>query len=225
MAAGYATALHFLLPRDGVPAAGQRLLGLGFAALVLLAYILATRPKGMSLDALRQRHGRAGEPGASGSSRLGSPPQRLRIAGLSRFNLRLIGGVAVFLIAGGWWLTPWAPVRARPRVLPDLSADLADDLVAAMLVLPDDHTAVVAPPQVPPRLREQTRWVRDDAAAYPLAMRSLAGGDFAAARSTSSRRPSRTNSPRGRQPCSRHRSRCMRASSPRRSTPMTRPCG
>jgi tetratricopeptide (TPR) repeat protein len=117
----------------------------------------------------------------------------VRIPGLGKISLRRLGGIGVLVVAGGWWLTPWAPVRIRPPVLPDLtglltaegraSPNLAEDLVAVMLVLPNDSMAIVQPPQPPAWLRRQTRAVWDNAASYPLAMRCLAAGDFAAARS------------------------------------------
>jgi Flp pilus assembly protein TadD len=179
--AGYPVALHYLLSE--APAVGQRLLAIGFAVLAVTTYVLLTEPKGLfeRIFQLLRRGRRGGSERYLAGRRI--PRQRMiPIPGLGDISLRLTGGAAVLLIAGGWWLTPWTPVRVRPPALGDVTGMLAEDLVAAMLVLPNDHTAVVQPPQVPPRLRSQTRWIREDAA-YPLAMRCLAAEDFAGARS------------------------------------------
>jgi len=176
--AGYAVALHYLLPEVWV--VGQRLLALGFAMLAVTTYVLATELAGLSQEILRHTaYGRV-EGHLLGRRRVRQ--RMVRIPGLGEISLRLLGGTGVLLVAGGWWLTPWTPVRVKPPVLGNLTGPLAEDLVAAMLVLPNDCMAVVQPPQPPAWLRHVTQEFRDNAAAYPLAMRCLAAGDFAAAR-------------------------------------------
>jgi Flp pilus assembly protein TadD len=176
---GYPVALHYWLPE--APAVGQRLLALGFVVLAVTTYVLVTQPRGLLAELFQLlRRGRQGWSERQSPRRRRLGQRMIPIPGLGEISLRLSGGAAVLLIAGGWWLTPWTPVRMKPPLLGDVTGMLAEDLVAMMLVLPNDHMAVVQLPEVPPRLRSQTRWIREDA--YPLAMRCLAAEDFAAAR-------------------------------------------
>ena len=181
--AGYPAALHYLLRE--VPPLVYWLLALGFAVLALTTYALVTGLKGLS-DQFPRRAGFGRMEGYE-LGRRRARRRMVRIPGVGEISLRLLGGIGVLLVAAGWWLTgwwltSWAPVRVKPPVLGDLRGPLAEDLVAAMLALPNDSMAVVQPPEPPAWLRRETRGIRDDAACYPLAMRCLAAGDFAAAR-------------------------------------------
>ena len=105
-------------------------------------------------------------------------------------NLPLLGRVrirtlALPLIVGagaGWWLTPWAPVRALVPSIDDPTSRLAAELAAPMIVLFDDQRAVVQPPVLPGDLRSQASRVRDNAPPYLLVLRAMVLGNFAEAR-------------------------------------------
>jgi hypothetical protein len=180
---GYPVAIHYLL-REVWPAA-YWLLALGFAVLAVTTYVLVTELVGLSEEILR--HTAFGRVDGYLVTRRKSQRRMVRIPGVGKISLRLLGGTGMLLAVAGWWLagywlTGWAPVRVRPPLLGDLRGPLGDDLVAVTLVLPNEWMAVVQPPEVPARVRHQTRGIRNDAACYPLAMRGLAAGDFAAAR-------------------------------------------
>ena len=129
------------------PAFVQRLLALGFVALATTTFLLATRPADLSSEmAMRMRHSQQTDFGRQLRAMRAQQHRTVKIPGLGEVGIRFLGGVCVFLGSAGWWLTPWAPVTVKPPILDDLTIPLGEDLVAAMLVLPNDHVVIVQPP-------------------------------------------------------------------------------
>jgi tetratricopeptide (TPR) repeat protein len=181
VAAAY-IAVPLLAKSRYIPAAAQRALALGFAALAVTTFLLATPPKEVPPEMLdRLREAKHGEFAKQFRALRAQQNRRIRIPGVGDVSLRTLGAAAVVVISGGWWLTPWAPVLAKSPTIGDLSVPLGEDLVAAILVLPDECQAVVEPPVLPPELRAQASIVRDDAKPYQLALRALVRGDYAEA--------------------------------------------
>ena len=165
------------------PAFVQRLLTLGFVVLATTTFLLATRPADMSGEmAMRMRYSQQTDFGKQLRAMRAQQHRTMKIPGLGEVGVRFMGAVGVFVVSGVWWLTPWAPVTVKPPILDDLTIPLGEDLVAAMLVLPNDHVAVVQPPVLPPRLRKLAKLIRDDASPYWLGIRAMLQGDFESAR-------------------------------------------
>ena len=162
----------------------QALAAIGFISLAMTAFLQATRRRGPPANLIKRvREGESTDFGKQLRAGQASHPGVVQIPGLGEVRLRLLGGVGVFIVSTVWWLTPWAPIVVKPPVFnQDLTALLGEDLVAAMLVLPDDHMAIVQKPLLQPHYRKMTKLIRDDASQYHLAIRSMLSGDFNAAR-------------------------------------------
>ena len=158
-------------------------LALGFIALAVTTYLLATRSTDLSEElALRLKEAEPAEFARQIRAIRARQHRKVRIPGLGEVPLRPVGAICVLVVSAIWWLTPWAPVVLKPPVLGDLTIPLGEDLVAAMLALPDDHVAVVQPPILPPHLGKNAKLIRDDASPYPLALRAMVQADFDNAR-------------------------------------------
>ena len=66
-------------------------------------------------------------------------------------SVRSLGGIAVFALTFFWWWTPLAPIGVTAQADPDVIAQLGEEIVSSVLVVPNGRIAVVAPPIVPPR--------------------------------------------------------------------------
>ena len=134
----------------------QRLLGLGCVLLTLVVYLLFTRPRESHEEITR--HMRLAARSDFGTEQL--PPRRatrhrtVKLPGLGPTSLRWLGGLAALGLTAAWWLTPLAPVGVRVEVFENMTEPLGQGIAAAVLLVPDGHVAVLAPPIVPPRARE-----------------------------------------------------------------------
>ncbi len=160
------------------PAAFQRLLALVFAGLAVAFYVAATQqpetPDELLMSLRRGRHADFGK-------QLRARQQRrrtVRVPGLGETSYRFWGGVAVFLLAAGWWFTPWAPVGVKQRELQDLTVPFGHAIAAAELVMLDGQTAVCLPPVVPERARTLARFIPDRGPAFQRGLRAIAEGRF-----------------------------------------------
>ena len=180
--AAYVAGCYWLPHMTGsqfVPALAKWAMGLGFVALALATFWLATPAKTVSPEMIdRLREAKHGEFAKQFRALRAQQNRTITLPGLGDVSLRAVGAVLVAVVSIGWWMTPWAPVLVKPPVIQDLSVPLGEDLVAAILVLPNACRAVVQPPVLPPQLRSLAGNVRDDAKPYQLALRALVRGDF-----------------------------------------------
>jgi tetratricopeptide (TPR) repeat protein len=181
--AAYPLAAFLGLRHHPVAPAIQMLLAVGFVALAMLTFLSASRPKDLSPEVLeRLRHVQHGDFAQQFRMLRAQQHRKIKIPGVGRISLRSLGGTAVLLVSGAWWMSPWAPVLAERPVIEDPTGRLGEELTAVMLVLFDDHVAVAQPPILPPDLRKLAGRVRDDAKPYQLGLRAMVRGDFAESR-------------------------------------------
>ncbi|MDZ7620798.1 MAG: hypothetical protein U1E05_27665, partial [Patescibacteria group bacterium] len=161
------------------PVVVQRLLALVFVALSVATYVAATGLTESSDDAmLRLQRGRHADFG----KQLRARQQRhnsIRVPGIGETSYRFWGGVGVFLLTAGWWLTPWAPVRVKEREVQDVTVPLGQAIAVAELIMLDGQTAVCLPPVVPERAKELAQLIPEKADGYQRALRAIAEGRFA----------------------------------------------
>jgi tetratricopeptide (TPR) repeat protein len=181
--AAYLAAAYLLPQGHELPWFSQRLAGLGFVGLLILAFVV-TRPRRELSGEVLRRLRTAQHPDFG--KQLRAPQKEVR----RTVRLPLLGETSFrFLIAAGlafasaiWWLTPWAPIRAaRPRI-DDLTISLGDEIVAAALVMPNPHMAVAAPPVLPQTARKLARLIPDNVSNYSAALKAIGLGHFSDAR-------------------------------------------
>jgi len=180
--AGYLVVAYFVEGHE-LPALWQRLLGLGCLALAVLTYALLTRRDESPEELiLRMRLGQHSDFGKLRRSIM--PKQRsIRLPGLGEVSFRAIGGIMVFVLVAAWWLSPLAPVRVGQRRIEDLTVPLGQQVVAAVLVLPDATTAVLQPPIIPPHARQLGKLIdQNDRNSYRRGLKAIAEGRFEEAR-------------------------------------------
>jgi Flp pilus assembly protein TadD len=179
----YAVAAYCLVPNHELSALGQRSLGLGFALLALATMLTATRHRESAAElAYRARKAQHSDFGKELHHMPAADHGSIRLPLVGAVNLRAIEGAVVFCVAAAWWLTPWAPVHVKKLVLDDIVVPLSEELVAAVLVMPDPHMAVLQTPVLPYRAQQMAKQIPDDASAYQKALRQLALGKFDDAR-------------------------------------------
>lgn len=164
---------YFALP-DELSAILQRGLGLVCAGLAVAVFAAATREREDEL-LHRLRRGQHLDFG----KRLRSAKKQRRTVKLPFFgqaSFRALGGVAVFLLVDIWWWTPLAPIGVSELTVEDLAIPLGNQIVAAVLLLPDGQAPVLQPPIVPRSSRQLAEGISEDAAAYDLGMKAIAQG-------------------------------------------------
>jgi len=164
---------YFVLP-DELPAILQRLLGLVCAGLAATVFAVATREQEDEL-VHRLRRGQHLDFG----KRLRSARKQRRTINLpiiGQTHMRVIAGVAVFLLVTAWWWTPWAPICVRKISVEDLAVPLGNEIAAAVLVMPDGQAPTLQPPIVPWRTRQMASLIAEDASPYELGMKAIAQG-------------------------------------------------
>jgi tetratricopeptide (TPR) repeat protein len=175
----YVAAVYVGFPRE-LSALAQRSLGLGFAALAVLTFWAATRRREPTAAVILRA--RLAQHSDFGKQLHGIPVRRqrtIRLPWLGPTSLRTLGGVVVFALAIAGWLI-WAPIRVKGAddMTDPMSAALSEEIVAALLVLPDGHTAVLQMPMLPPRAQALAKLIPDAAGPYQLALREFARGHF-----------------------------------------------
>jgi len=175
--AGYLAALYLLFP-DELPLLVQWLLGLVFAGLAIVVFVLAApQPESTEMAARLAR---------DQELEFGTPLYTYKRGGtvnlpwVGETSIRVAGSVVVFLATAVWWLSPWAPVGAavRTATAEDLAGPLGDGIVAVVLVVPDGDLPVPHPPFCPPRARELVKRVPGDADQYLLGLKAIIEGQF-----------------------------------------------
>ncbi|MBN2477558.1 MAG: tetratricopeptide repeat protein [Pirellulales bacterium] len=179
----YVEAAYWLLGGLELPAWWQRLLGLAYVLLAVGAYTLATRETESAEDLLhRIRKGQHSDFG----KRLRKAQEKrttVKLPVVGETSRRALGGCAVFVLASLWWLSPWSPVKVKELVVEDLTAPLADELMAVVLVAPDENTAVLQPPVLPNHTRKIAAMIVENKASdYQLGLKAIAEGRFEQAR-------------------------------------------
>jgi len=180
--AGYLAAAYFVEGHE-LPALWQRLLGLGCLALAVITYGLLTgRDESPEELMLRMRLGQHADFGKLRRSMV--PKQHtVRLPGVGEVSFRAIGGIVVFVLVAAWWLSPLAPVRVGQRRIEDLTVPLGQQIVAAVLVLPDTTTAVLQPPIIPPQARQLGKLIdQNDQNSYRRGLKAITEGRFEEAR-------------------------------------------
>jgi len=165
------------------PALLQRLLGLGCVALTMLTFMLATRrPESAEELLMRTRMGQHADFGKL--RRVQRPKRRtIRLPKIGEVGLRPAAATVLFVLVVVWWLTPLAPVRVKAMAIEDLTSPLKEEILAAVLVLPDGKMAILQPPIVPARVRQLARQIDEDKAnAYSSGLKAIAEGRFGDAR-------------------------------------------
>jgi len=165
----------------GLPVLWQRLVGVGCAGLALLTYLLATRNPAAIDDVLtRLSEGAHGEEIQQAMHR---QRRSIRLPLLGEISLRLLGAVAVVLLAGGWWFTPWAPIRVTTPVIQDLTLPFAEEIAGASFLVPTGNTPILRPPIVPSEAPEVANRIRnDEPSPYLQGLKAIAQRRFADAR-------------------------------------------
>lgn len=177
----FLAATLLLMPRE-VGALAQRALGLFCAAWVWLTWWLATHQE-ESLEELIYRVRRSQSSDFGKQLVMNRPPQKkIKLPGMGEVAVVTLVGPLLFVLTFAWWLSPLAPVRVARVKLEDMTIPLGEQIIAAALVMPNGHTALVSPPAVPERAVKIGRLIRDKADAYQLGIRAIAEGRFADAR-------------------------------------------
>lgn len=168
------------------PAIWQRLMALGCAVLAVMTYLLFTQQEEGESDELleRTRLAQRSDFGKHKVEECWAKQRRVvvNLPWIGETSLRLIGGLVVFGLTVVWWLTPLAPVCIPQTAINDLTAPLGDEIVSAMLIVPNGRIAVVAPPIVPLRAREMAKLIKEDADSYQLGLKAIAEGRHGEAR-------------------------------------------
>lgn len=162
----------------------KQLLGLGLAALASWFFLAATqRPKPPEILVQRFRLAQHSDFGKQLYTLPEFRERFVRLPGIGRVRLRSLGGLGIFLVLGAaWWLSPW-PIRVKTVAPPeDMTVPLAEEIVAAVLVVPEPHMAVLQTPIVPRRARELAAMIADGAGTRLLALRELGSEHFEQAR-------------------------------------------
>jgi tetratricopeptide (TPR) repeat protein len=178
----YVVGVFRFLPRE-LPFWPKQLVGLGLAALASWFFLAVTRrPKPPEILVQRYRLAQHSDFGKQLYTLPEFRQRTVRLPGIGRVRLRTLGGLGIFFVVGiAWWLSRW-PIRARTEVLEDMSVPLAEEVVAAVLVVPEPHMAVLQAPMVPRRARELAARIGDNAPLRQLALRELGQEHFEQAR-------------------------------------------
>jgi tetratricopeptide (TPR) repeat protein len=163
--------------RPSLPWIGQRMLGLSVALAVLAPYLVFTRHKGATkLDLFRARLAQRSDFGKQLYTTQHTHRRTVNLPVLGKTSVRALGGTMLFVVTFLWWWTPLAPVRVRERVIDDLTVPFGEEILAAVMVVPDGRIAVLAPPVVPPRALKSAGDIKVNADAYQRGLKAIAEG-------------------------------------------------
>ncbi len=172
-------AAHFFVPPQPRPIVW--LLGLACAGLGSAVHALATHQPEHDEMLMRLQRGQHFDFGrALRATRKERKKVKLPLVGET--TMRRVIGIGIFVVIFVWWLTPLAPVAVAERKIEDLTAPLAGEILAPVLVMPEPQLATLQPPMVSPQARELAREIPDEADALKRGQRALALGQYAEAR-------------------------------------------
>jgi tetratricopeptide (TPR) repeat protein len=175
---GYLFSAYFLLERLQ-PAWIQRLLTCGFALLSLIVYSLYTKRKEpTAAEILHQWIAQDGESSKEiGAQQIqAAKSKRVKLPLFGNVRIRSLGGLGVFVFSVVWWISPLSPVRVKDTTLDDLTIPFGEPIAAAVLVVPDGHTALVQPPLIPPLAKVMTSRIKATARPYLRGLKAMAEG-------------------------------------------------
>ena len=163
--------------RPALPWIEQRLLGLSFALLVLAPYLLFTRHRSATkLDLFRARLAQRSDFGKKLHTGQHAHRRTVNLPVLGETSVRALGGTMVFAFSFLWWWTPLAPIHVQERAIDDLTVSLGEEIVTAVMVVPNGRIAVLAPPVVPPRAVKSAGDIKVNADAYQRGLKAIAEG-------------------------------------------------
>jgi hypothetical protein len=110
----------------------------------------------------------------------GKKYNRLRWPLLGRVSTSKVAGAATLAAVFGWWLSPWAPIRAGESE-PDLWRMLERQLDVAQLVLLDEKTPALAPPIPSPAMQSAANRIEPTDPPFRRALKAIVAGDSAEA--------------------------------------------
>ncbi len=171
---------HRLWP-DGLPAAGQRAVGLLCAALATATLVLSSYRK-QSIDEMAHRMRRGQHADFGKLLRMANAQdKKVKLPLLGETSPRTLAGVGTFVLVAGWWLSPLAPVAIRRAEVQDLGIPLREEIAAVVLVMPNAHSAVLQPPLVSP-LAAKLAGDIDEGNDFELGRKAVGEGRFDDAR-------------------------------------------
>jgi hypothetical protein len=176
LAAAYARS-----PRLQLPWPIPWLLGLATAGMAAGTYLLATYHVEPSAALERMRRGQHEDFGKALRTEK-KPPRQVNLPIFGPARLRTLAAVGIFVLVGGWWLTPLAPVTVRPRPLEDLVIPLQVEITAMVLLEPDEDLAAVQSPAIPSMVVREARRIGPTASVYHRGMKALSEQRFDDAR-------------------------------------------
>ncbi len=176
--AAYLAAAYFVLSPE-LPAVWQRLLGFGCAVLAAFTFVSATRYVESPDEMLRRmqmgRHSDFGKLRRAEQSK----PRVVELPVFGQTKLHTLCGAGIFVLVCAWWLSPLAPIRVGKAEVKDLTIPLGEQLVAAVLILPNGGTTVVQMPILPAHIRQLATLIDDDKAdSYHKGLKAMARGRF-----------------------------------------------
>ena len=179
----YLLAAYLLAHGHELPRWVQLLTGLGFVALAIAAFVVITRARELPGDMLR-RLARRNTPDFGKQLRTAQNelPRSVRLPLVGETSFRVLGGALLAFAAAVGWMSPLGPIRVRRVQIVDLTICLGDEIVATVLVLPNPHMAIAAPPLLPPPAAELARQIPANSGYYNAALKAMGEGRFGDAR-------------------------------------------
>ena len=176
----FLAASYLALP-DELPWPIQHLLGLVCATLAVVVYSNATRPSRPEEVFERLKRGQHLDFGKKLRT-VRREPRKINIPLLGETQVRSLGGIAIFVVAGAWWLTPWAPVAVKEPEKEDLAVPLGNEIVAVVLVMTDGDLATAGVPILPLEARTLAQSIGQYDEPYQRGLKAIAEGRFSDAR-------------------------------------------
>jgi len=168
--------------RPEMPWLLQRLLGVVFVGLIVLAYMLATGHVETPEEVMfRLRRGQSADFGKRLRA-AAQEPRRVRLPMAGEVRVRTLGAVLIGVVGAGWWLSPLAPVGIRKLTVEDITFRLTDEIKAVILVMADERVVLPQPPIVPASVRELAARIDEQSDPYLRALKATAEGRFDDAR-------------------------------------------
>jgi tetratricopeptide (TPR) repeat protein len=145
--------VFFALPKH-LPWAMQKLVGVVNAILVALVARFAIREFGQNVASFS------------------IPLLRTKV------DTGIVAAVGLFVLIGAWWLSPMAPIAVLRAGPDEIARTLSEEMLLAVLVMPDTTLAVVEPPLPPPRAAEMATQISNDADGYSRLIKAIAARKY-----------------------------------------------